>query len=81
MCEGKRILIVARLPVGGILTFFKYIYGQDCFDKYDFTVIVPVKELQVTLGKYFRMVVLSLLYVMMVWTWLKRHGFISRETA
>ena len=48
-----RILLVARHPVGGILTFFRYIYGQELFNEYDFTVITPDPEQAETLSKIF----------------------------
>ncbi len=49
----KRVLLVVRHPVGGILTFFKYMYGQDCFDEYNFTVIAPEPDLRETLERIF----------------------------
>ena len=35
------ILLVARHPVGGIRTYFRYIYSQDVFSKHQFTLIAP----------------------------------------
>ena len=49
----KRILLVARHPVGGILTFFRYIYRQEAFNEYDFTVAVPGNEQEESLQKIF----------------------------
>ena len=37
--QRKRILLVVRYPVGGIRTYIKYIYGQNIFDLFDFTVL------------------------------------------
>lgn len=37
--QRKRILLVIRYPVGGIRTYIKYIYGQNIFDLFDFTVL------------------------------------------
>lgn len=39
--QRKRILLVIRYPVGGIRTYIKYIYGQNIFDVFDFTVLTP----------------------------------------
>lgn len=39
--EAKRILVVARWPVGGIRTYFRYTYGQDCFKQYQITFLMP----------------------------------------
>lgn len=58
----KRILLVARHPVGGILTYFKYIYSQTCFDEYDFTVLVPDAKLASVMEKIFIKRNLSFLY-------------------
>jgi glycosyltransferase involved in cell wall biosynthesis len=37
----KRILVLARWPVGGIRTYFRYIYSQDLFVGYHFTFLMP----------------------------------------
>ncbi|HHJ34873.1 MAG TPA: glycosyltransferase family 1 protein [Gammaproteobacteria bacterium] len=39
--QRKRVLLVVRYPVGGIRTYIRYIYQQDIFDEYDFSVIAP----------------------------------------
>jgi glycosyltransferase involved in cell wall biosynthesis len=39
--KRKRVLLVVRYPVGGIRTYIKYIYQQEIFDEFDFTVISP----------------------------------------
>lgn len=44
--QRKRVLLVVRYPVGGIRTYIKYIYQQDIFDEYDFTVITPDPALE-----------------------------------
>lgn len=36
-----RILLVVRHPVGGIRTFFRYVYKHFAYDKYGFTLIAP----------------------------------------
>ena len=36
-----KILLVARHPVGGIRTYFRYIYSQDVFSKHKFTLVAP----------------------------------------
>ena len=41
MDNKKRILIVARWPVGGIRTYFRYIYSQKKFEEYNFTFVMP----------------------------------------
>ena len=41
MRNEKRILIVARWPVGGIRTYFRYIYSQKRFEGYRFTFVMP----------------------------------------
>jgi glycosyltransferase involved in cell wall biosynthesis len=37
----KKVLVVARWPVGGIRTYFRYIYSQDVFENYHFTFVMP----------------------------------------
>lgn len=37
----KKILVIARWPVGGIRTYFRYIYSQDIFKEYEFTFVMP----------------------------------------
>ncbi len=41
MLIKKRILIAARWPVGGIRTYFRYIYSNKVFNEYSFTFIAP----------------------------------------
>jgi glycosyltransferase involved in cell wall biosynthesis len=41
MHSRKKILVVARWPVGGIRTYFRYVYSQDVFDRYHFTFLMP----------------------------------------
>jgi len=45
MVGRKRVLLVVRHPVGGIRTYFKYIYGQEFFDQLDFTVASPDQDM------------------------------------
>jgi len=40
----KHILLVVRHPVGGIRTYFKYIYSQDALSDFRFTIIAPDEE-------------------------------------
>ena len=40
----KNILLVIRWPVGGIKTYFRYIYSQNCFENYKFTIICHDRE-------------------------------------
>lgn len=51
--QKKRILLVVRYPVGGILSYIKYIYRQPCFDEYMFTILAPGPELQAVFEKLF----------------------------
>lgn len=37
----NKILVTARWPVGGIRTYFRYIYSQPCFDEFAFTFLMP----------------------------------------
>lgn len=41
----SQIVIVARHPVGGIRTYFKYVYAHPAFDKFDFVLIAPDTQL------------------------------------
>jgi glycosyltransferase involved in cell wall biosynthesis len=51
--KRKKILLVVRHPVGGIRTYFKYIYSQDVFNKYDFTIVSPDSEVKSLLKEIF----------------------------
>lgn len=42
----KRVLLVAKHPVGGIKTFFRYIYGSQYFDNFELTFITPDSEFE-----------------------------------
>jgi len=37
----SKILIVVYHPIGGIRTYFKDVYGQQFFDKYDLSILMP----------------------------------------
>jgi len=39
--KKHRILLVVKHPVGGIRTFFRYVYKGFCSEKYQFTLIAP----------------------------------------
>jgi glycosyltransferase involved in cell wall biosynthesis len=39
--KKHRILLVVRHPVGGIRTFFRYVYGNFDSEKYQFTLVTP----------------------------------------
>ena len=39
--ECSKILVVARWPVGGIRTYFRYIYSQNIFFNFEFTFLMP----------------------------------------
>ncbi len=52
--KRKRILLVIRYPVGGIRTYIRYIYGQDIFDLFDFTVLTPDQGLNDFFNEIFR---------------------------
>jgi len=41
LTSKKNVLLIARHPVGGIRTFFRYIYGREEFADCRFTLIVP----------------------------------------
>lgn len=41
MREHKRVLVFARHPGGGIRTYFRYVYGQQCMDDLKFTFVTP----------------------------------------
>jgi len=51
--KKKRIVIVAKKPVGGIRTYFKYVYGSPIFDDYQFVVITPRYELKDYISEVF----------------------------
>src|SRR5690606_18542293 len=53
MSGKKRILVVARQPVGGIRTYFSYVYSHCVFDQYEFTFITPHFELSDYLNEIF----------------------------
>lgn len=44
--KKKTVLVVAKKPVGGIKTYFKYIYSSPTFDSYRFIIITPSYELK-----------------------------------
>jgi glycosyltransferase involved in cell wall biosynthesis len=52
--KRKHILLVVRYPVGGIRTYFKYIYSQEIFKEYDFTIIAPDENISGLLSVVFR---------------------------
>lgn len=39
--HNKTILLVIRHPVGGIRTYFKYIYNNKLFNRYNFIIVLP----------------------------------------
>lgn len=41
MSARRNVLVVARHPVGGIKTYFKYVYTNELFREFNFTLIVP----------------------------------------
>ncbi|KZZ58212.1 hypothetical protein A3762_08275 [Oleiphilus sp. HI0125] len=41
MGDKKRVLVIARWPVGGIRTYFRYIYSLEAFNDYHFTFVMP----------------------------------------
>src|SRR5690554_4955036 len=43
--DKKRIVVVAKKPVGGIRTYLKYIYRSAIFDGYEFLIITPKYDL------------------------------------
>lgn len=47
-----KILMAARWPVGGIRTFYRYVYGQPVFDDCEFTLVAPGEDLIADLGRY-----------------------------
>lgn len=48
-----KILLVARWPVGGIRTYFRYIYSQEIFAGHEFVLIAPDLELTDFIARYF----------------------------
>jgi len=49
--KKHNVLLIARHPVGGIRTFFRYVYNNVSFEKYHFTLIAPdFPETRVLLG-------------------------------
>jgi len=44
--KKKIILIVAKKPVGGIRTYFKYVYASPIFNEYRFVVVTPKYDLK-----------------------------------
>lgn len=44
--KKKKILVVAKKPVGGIRTYFKYVYSSPVFNEYQFVVITPKYDLK-----------------------------------
>lgn len=40
-----KVLLTARHPVGGIRTFFRYIYGNSCFEEVSLDVLAPGNDL------------------------------------
>lgn len=44
----KRILIIARWPVGGINTYLRYVYSHSIFNTYNFVLLVPnINEVEI----------------------------------
>lgn len=41
MRERKRVLVFARHPGGGIRTYFRYVYGQQCMNDLELTFVTP----------------------------------------
>lgn len=48
-----KLLLVARWPVGGIRTYFRYIYTQALFGQYEIHLLSPDLELSAFLQQYF----------------------------
>lgn len=48
-----KILLVARWPVGGIRTYFRYIYSQAIFSNYEFVLLAPDHNLTDLIARYF----------------------------
>lgn len=48
-----KILLVARWPVGGIRTYFRYIYSQDIYADDELVLLAPDAELNFFLNQYF----------------------------
>lgn len=48
-----KILLVARWPVGGIRTYFRYIYSQQIFSDYEFVLLAPDLDLTDFIMRYF----------------------------
>lgn len=48
-----KLLLVARWPVGGIRTYFRYIYTQDLFAQYELHLVSPDLDLAGFLQQYF----------------------------
>lgn len=48
-----KILLVARWPVGGIRTYFRYIYSQQIFANYEFVLLSPDLDLTDFIARYF----------------------------
>jgi len=48
------VFLVARHLVGGILTFFRYIYGQACFRDYEFVIVSTDPEIESSLAGIFK---------------------------
>lgn len=44
--DKLRVLLVAINPVGGIRTFFRYVYSSPMLDDYDFTFVTPDPEFE-----------------------------------
>lgn len=47
-----KILLLARWPVGGIRSYFRYVYGNKAFSGYHLTFVAPDKELAPYLDQY-----------------------------
>ena len=47
-----KILMAARIPVGGIRTFFRHVYAQPAFEDCSFTLLAPGDNLGETFSKY-----------------------------
>lgn len=50
----KKVLIVAKNPVGGIRTYFKYVYSSPVFDQYKFLLITPDHGLRGYIDEVFK---------------------------
>lgn len=49
----KKVLVLARWPVGGIRTYFRYIYSQQYFENYAFTFVLPdIQDIETFLDEY-----------------------------